>query len=518
MRSLNIPASWASTNLENLLVHVVGGDWGKDVSYEDDDFIPVKCIRGVEFRNWDAEKGVSATLRKVKSSSLENRRLKTGDILIEISGGGPEQPVGRTVLIDERVLSQHPDNDVVCTNFLRLARPSNLISSGFLNAYLRSFYLSGEVINYQGGSNNLRNLKFKEYVTIDIPVPPLAEQKQIAAKLDELLVQVDTIKTRLDAIPAILKHFRQSVLAAAVSGRLTEEWRTHDIKESAKTGVDVILNDMAAKDLLISRVPALAKKKSSLQSDIDTDYVFDVPKKWSFSTWGKISEWITYGFTKPMPKAEDGIKLVTAKDVQNFNLEIDSAGLTTQDAYEGLSEKDRPKIGDLLITKDGSIGRSAIVRTDVPFCINQSVAVCWLRSTSMNKDFLEIVANSDYSQRFVKDKAQGMAIQHLSIIDFAKCPVPVPPREEQTEIVRLVEQLFTIAGQIEQRVKDAQSRVDLLTHSILAKAFRGEITAEWRENNPDLITGDNSAKELLVRIKAGKQLSTHSERARKTRA
>lgn len=60
---------------------------------------------------------------------------------------------------------------------------------------------------------------------IPIPVAPQAEQKVIAAKLDELLAQVDSIKARLDAIPAILKRFRQSVLAAAVSGRLTEDWR-----------------------------------------------------------------------------------------------------------------------------------------------------------------------------------------------------------------------------------------------------------------------------------------------------
>jgi len=66
----------------------------------------------------------------------------------------------------------------------------------------------------------------KEFVENHLlPLPPIAEQHQIAAKLDELLAQVDSIKTRLDAIPKILKRFRQSVLAAAVSGKLTEDWR-----------------------------------------------------------------------------------------------------------------------------------------------------------------------------------------------------------------------------------------------------------------------------------------------------
>ncbi len=78
-----------------------------------------------------------------------------------------------------------------------------------------------------------------------------------------------------------------------------------------------------------------------------------------------------------------------------------------------------------------------------------------------------------------------------------------PPLPEPTEIVRRVEQLFAFADQIEQQVKNAQSQVNHMTQSILAKAFRGDLTAEWRAQNPHLITGENSAQALLERIKAG---------------
>ncbi|MGU5547120.1 hypothetical protein ACV1CV_22480, partial [Aeromonas veronii] len=73
---------------------------------------------------------------------------------------------------------------------------------------------------------------------------------------------------------------------------------------------------------------------------------------------------------------------------------------------------------------------------------------------------------------------------------------------EQTEIVRRVEQLFAYADTIEQQAKTAKARVDNLTQAILAKAFRGELTADWRAANPDLISGDNSAAALLARIMA----------------
>jgi Restriction endonuclease S subunits len=85
-------------------------------------------------------------------------------------------------------------------------------------------YLSPEILKiaYGGAQPNISGKAIEE---MNVVIPPLAEQHQIAQILDELLAQVDTIKARLDAIPAILKRFRQSVLSAAVSGKLTEEWR-----------------------------------------------------------------------------------------------------------------------------------------------------------------------------------------------------------------------------------------------------------------------------------------------------
>ncbi|QLK61122.1 hypothetical protein GE278_10285 [Enterobacteriaceae bacterium Kacie_13] len=80
-------------------------------------------------------------------------------------------------------------------------------------------------------------------------------------------------------------------------------------------------------------------------------------------------------------------------------------------------------------------------------------------------------------------------------------PIGLPSEIEILEIVRRVEQLFTYADTIEKQVQSALLRVNNLTQSILAKAFRGELTAQWRAENPDLINGGNSAEALLVRIK-----------------
>ncbi|MDW8332463.1 MAG: restriction endonuclease subunit S, partial [Cyclobacteriaceae bacterium] len=172
--------------LIELFDYVIGGDWGKDPSYQDEHYELAYCIRGSEFKNWSEDKGKTASLRKLKKNSITARKLQEGDILIEISGGGPEQPVGRTVLIDKAVLSFRPEIPKVCTNFLRLARPTKFIDSRYLNYFLTFFYKSGNIVLYQGGSNNLRNLKFDDYASIQVPIAPLPEQHRIVAKIEEL--------------------------------------------------------------------------------------------------------------------------------------------------------------------------------------------------------------------------------------------------------------------------------------------------------------------------------------------
>ena len=99
----------------------------------------------------------------------------------------------------------------------------------------------------------------------------------------------------------------------------------------------------------------------------------------------------------------------------------------------------------------------------------------------------------------------GSGLQNLNVESVRKYKIPFPSIEEQTEIVDQVEQLFNLSNQIEKQVNAAQARVNNLTQSILAKAFRGELTAEWREKNQDLISGENSASSLLEKIKVEKE-------------
>src|SRR5690606_1743397 len=114
-----------------------------------------------------------------------------------------------------------------------------------------------------------------------------------------------------------------------------------------------------------------------------------------------------------------------------------------------------------------------------------------------------------------KKKAKATAGQFNLTLEICRdFSIPVPPLEEQTEIVRRVDQLFAHADRIEQQVNNALARVNNLTQSILAKAFRGELTEQWRQDNPELISGENSAAALLERIKAQRAAAPKTKRGR----
>ncbi|MED9351105.1 restriction endonuclease subunit S [Escherichia marmotae] len=126
-------------------------------------------------------------------------------------------------------------------------------------------------------------------------------------------------------------------------------------------------------------------------------------------------------------------------------------------------------------------------------------------------DFIQLAINSLDISQWVSGSAQPK----LTKKSLLTLPIPVFTLEEQTIIIRRVEQLFAYADTIEKQVNNALARVNNLTQSILAKAFRGELTAQWRAENPELISGENSAAALLEKIKAERAASGGKKASRK---
>ncbi|MBZ3683479.1 restriction endonuclease subunit S [Providencia rettgeri] len=179
---------------------------------------------------------------------------------------------------------------------------------------------------------------------------------------------------------------------------------------------------------------------------------------------------------------------------------------------EGSKQSRRVIPGDFILSNSMSLGRAYIV--EIEGCVHDGWFILRLPKNIDKNYFYYLLSSSELQTQF-SNLAVGGVVQNIRSELVKKATVNIPPEKEQIEIVRRVEQLFAYADTIEKQVNNALTRVNNLTQSILAKAFRGELTAQWRAENPELISGENSAAALLEKIKAERAASGSKKAPRK---
>ncbi|MCK9246681.1 MAG: restriction endonuclease subunit S [Anaerolineaceae bacterium] len=364
------------------------------------------------------------------------------------------------------------------SEFYVLRPASKEISPSLLFAIIKTQSFMQQGAENMTGAVGLRRVPRAFVESFPIALPPAAEQKVIADKLDTLLAQVENAKARLERIPQILKRFRQSVLAAAVSGRLTEEWRSeHAIPDNS---------------WVVKAASGLCEKVQSGST----------PKNNPFDQNG----------TVPFLKVYNIV-----------NQEIDFGyrpQFITEEVHQTKLKRSIGYPRDVLMNIVGPpLGKVAILPDTYPeWNLNQAITLFRPDPQKLLPKFLFYVLCEGSMVRDVTHDLKGIVGQvNISLTQCREAKIPCPILPEQTEIVRRVDQLFAHADCIEQQVNNALARVNNLTQSILAKALRGELTEQWRKDNAELISGVNSAAALLEKIKAERkaQKPTGVIRARK---
>lgn len=493
MSNTQLPNGWITPTISDIASIIRGVTYKKTESsdVETKGLLPV-----LRANNIQSGKLIFGDFVYVPEKNISSeQKIKAGDIVVAMSSGS-KNIVGKTA---HTTINWEGGFGAFCG----VLRPSKLIADSFLYFFTQSLEYRNQVSDLSAGVN-INNLKPSHFDEINIQLPPFSEQKEIATLLDDLLAQVDTLKTRLDAIPNILKRFRQSVLAAAVSGKLTEEWREKNILEA----VDIKKINQLHQKTLENKKKIYVKPKPFAN---DTD-VPKLPDSWAWFRSEELCDLITKGTT---PSKDAMFSFGDIPYIKVYNLTFDGSldfsiepTFISQSVHEKELSRSKVYPGDVLMNIVGPpLGKVSIVPDSHPeWNINQAISIfrpiCGVTNT-----YLSLCLRDDFLLSITTRKAKATAGQFNLTLEICRdFSVPVPPIEEQTEIVRRVEELFAFADQIEQRVKVAQQRVNHLTQAILAKAFRGELTAEWREQNPDLISGENSAAALLARIQAEQKL------------
>lgn len=357
---------------------------------------------------------------------------------------------------------------------------SEAVKPAFANYYFRSQefrdLLCSEVAGV-GGS--LTRAQPKRVAAYPLPIAPLAEQTRIADQLDTLLARVNACNDHLDAIPGILKRFRQAVLAAAVTGRLTEEWR----------------GDFGA------------------QKGERSDGLWSIPEVWRWAEAKNECGFITKGTTPPKEKMQSGSGQVPFIKVYNlgFTGALDfTVDPTYVDTQTHTVELKRSIVlpGDVLMNIVGPpLGKVSVVPdTHAEWNINQAIAR-FRPGPNLRSEFLAYCLLSAGLVDHATAQSKATAGQwNLTLEICRSLPIPVPPLEEQDEIVLRLKRYMTLADEIEARCSAFCGYTQRLAPQVLAKAFRGDLV----EQDPN----DEPASALLARLGSQRTASSPDKKPR----
>ncbi|MCR8716808.1 restriction endonuclease subunit S [Stenotrophomonas indicatrix] len=291
-------------------------------------------------------------------------------------------------------------------------------------------------LNNRGRGATFLEISGDELGRFSVPTPPFEEQVQIARFLDHEIARIDALIEEQQRLIGLLKEKRQAVVSNVVT-----------------KGIDT----------------TAPMKKS------DVEWLGDVPAHWDVTKLGWVLNELTYGFTNPMPTEDWGPAMLTANDIGWGVVLYDQARSTSEIAFrELLTDKSRPRAGDLLLTKDGTLGRVA-VHDGRAACINQSVALLRPDYRFLDSEFLcGVIQASCYQAKMLFD-AGGTTIKHIYITVLAKMSVAIPPLHEQQVLLHYMN---SETGRLDGLSSEACQVVALLQErrsALISAAVTGEI-------------------------------------------
>lgn len=432
-----LPEGWKPYKLDDLLEPsgLFDGPFGSNLKTSDYTERGVRVVRLENLANLRFIEEKRTFISPEKYRTLKKHTVRAGDLLF----GSFLDDAVRVAMLPDLPTPAIAKADCFCIRPRR-----DLVDSRFLMFRLGASATKDALIEEIHGATRPR-VTTRQLRDLEVVLPSLPEQQRIAARVGSGLRLVIASRDRLLSVQALLTRFRLSVLTAACSGRLTEEWRDSLSRSSAWPTV---------------ALSAVAK---------------------SFS----------YG-TSAKPSSTGRVPVLRMGNIQNGRLDWTDL-VFTSDRQE--IEKYRLSAGDLLFNRTNSpelVGKTAVYRGERE-AIYAGYLIRVRCSDRLLPDFLHYSLSCPAGREHLASvRTDGVSQSNINAKSLAAFEFALPSIEEQREIVRRVEALFALADAIEKRVAAATARADKLTQAILAKAFRGELVpteAELRRRQGSSTSG-----------------------------
>lgn len=342
---------------------------------------------------------------------------------------------------------------------------SLVLSDGFIPEFVRYYLLSSkDYAESLASGTTFKELSGSRIAEMLIPAAPRAEQCRIVAKLDGLFDHSKNAREELLRIPRLVERYKQAILAAAFRGRLTADWRQDH--PHMGDGRQLLA------ELLASREKT-GKKRGAVEAFDPPEGLQELPRGWTWCPVAALASAVSDGVHKKPDYVERGVPFLTVRNLTaGPGITFDRCRFVTQSDHEEFIKRTNPERGDLLISKDGTLGVVRAIRTDITFSIFVSLALIKPIDRSMT-DYLELALRSPQVQQQMV--GVGTGLQHIHLKDLRRDLIPIAPAEERIEIVKRVHNALAYIDRLGSETIRATKLLDRLDDATLAKAFRGEL-------------------------------------------
>lgn len=481
--SIELPEGWEWANLGHIGEIVTGSTPSKkDPSFFGGNipfYKPTDLDAGyevIEAREYLSVKGAS-----------HSRILPAGAVLVTCIGA----TIGKTGFARKSCATNQQINAVV---------PS---SEYAISEYIFWILISPEgqqMIIDNASATTLPIINKSRFSNLIIPIPPIAEQKRIVAKIEELRSRTQKAREALEVIPQMCDRFRQSVLAAAFRGDLTADWREQN-------------PDVEPAEALLKRTAEQLKQDfTQISQEIESEEL--IPASWERTKLKAVIKHIQPGknFLCPeIPVTQDTVGLVKISAVTwgKFNPQETKTVVDPSKVDPNLFIQ----AGDFLISRANTlelVGASVIVH-EIYYRIMLSDKVWRVNFLEVDKRYVNFYLKSKQGRKEIESRATGnqLSMRNISHGAFKDIVICFPPLDEQVEIVDRIKKLFEISYCIQQQYEQAKARLEKLDRAILAKAFRGELVPQDPNDEPASVLLDRIREE---RAKNSDRSSTKRKR------
>jgi type I restriction enzyme S subunit len=449
-----IPGNWAWARLP-AVTHGLG-QLTPDRAFT---YLDVSSVNGEE----GSLHGSPAVLAPDQAPSRARKAVGSGTVLYSTI-----RPYLRNVVHIERDF----DPPAIASTAFAVLHPVPGLDPRYLKLCVRSTYFSRFVESRQKGvaypAINDGDLAYAL-----LPIPPLAEQERIVAKLDELTGLCDDLEARQARRHRASTHFRASALHALSEAEgpddLHQAWERVESRLQTFTVEPDAINDLRHTILQLAITGKLSA--SSERADADRPVAlavneapgeFPLPPGWTWREFGQLCERITVGHVGPMSNryVSAGIPFLRSQNVDRFRYEPGNLKYIDSEFHAEL-EKSALHGGEVISVRSGNVGRTCV------FPEGQGPANCadlviMRVGPQLNPHYAAIVMNSPYGMTHVSSKKVGIAQAHFNVGSAKRMPTPVPPIEVQSDLVQVVQRLLRVCDELEASLRLQRRRAELL--------------------------------------------------------